>query len=73
MTLHHSSPPPDKVVVAFDRNAQFDERYVVGVDLGQSHDPTAVCIVRRLDNAPRPVFRWAIWKDCHSERHTRRS
>src|ERR1700733_1365100 len=25
------------------------ERYVVGVDLGQSHDPTAISCVRRLD------------------------
>jgi hypothetical protein len=56
MTLHHSSPSPEKVTTAFDCNAVFDERYVVGVDLGQSHDPTAVCVVRRLDDGPRPVF-----------------
>src|SRR5262249_12436327 len=56
MTLHPSSPSPDKTIVAFDRNAQFDERYFVGLDLGQSHDSSAVCVVRRLDDGPRPIF-----------------
>ena len=31
-----------------------DPRYVIGVDLGQSRDPTAVAVVRRVD-PPRPV------------------
>src|SRR5262249_7994748 len=56
MTLHPSSPSPDKTIVAFDRNAQFDERYFVGLALGQSHVASAVCVVRRLDDGPRPIF-----------------
>jgi len=56
MTFSHSSPSPDKVITAFDRNAQFDERYVCGVDLGQAHDPTAIAVVRRLDDGSRPIF-----------------
>lgn len=57
MTFHPSLPLRDsKVIAAFDRNAQFDERYVIGVDLGQSHDPTAICVVRRLDDGPKPIF-----------------
>jgi hypothetical protein len=56
MTFHHSSPSPDKAIAVFDRNSVFDERYTVGVDLGQSHDPTAVCVVRRIDDGPRPIF-----------------
>ncbi len=56
MTFHPSSPRDSNVLSAFDRNAQFDERYVVGVDLGQSQDPTAICVVRRLDDGPRPIF-----------------
>jgi hypothetical protein len=31
-----------------------DPRYVIGVDLGQSRDPTAIAVVRRVD-PPRPV------------------
>src|SRR5215467_1470987 len=30
-----------------------DSRYVIGVDLGQSRDPTAIAIVRKVDN-PTP-------------------
>src|SRR5512143_545381 len=56
MTSTPSSPSPDKTIVAFDRNSVFEERYVIGVDLGQSHDPTAVCVVRRIDDGPRPIF-----------------
>src|SRR5262249_43182914 len=56
MTSPLSSPSPEKIITGFDRNAQFDERYVIGCDLGQSHDPTAVAIVRRLDDGPRPIF-----------------
>src|SRR5262249_1702531 len=56
MTSPPSLPSPEKIITAFDRNSQFDERYVVGVDLGQAHDPTAICVVRRLDDGPRPLF-----------------
>jgi len=31
-----------------------EPRYYVGVDLGQSRDPTAIAVVRRVD-PPRPV------------------
>jgi hypothetical protein len=31
-----------------------EPRYFVGVDLGQSRDPTAIAVVRRVD-PPRPV------------------
>jgi hypothetical protein len=31
-----------------------DSRYVIGVDLGQSRDPTAIAIVRKVDN-PTPA------------------
>jgi len=31
-----------------------EPRYYVGVDLGQSRDPTAIAVVRRID-PPRPV------------------
>src|SRR5262249_40307300 len=51
-----SQSPDSKAITAFGRNAVFDERYVVGVDLGQAHDPTAVCVVRRLDDGARPIF-----------------
>ncbi len=34
-----------------------DDRYTIGVDLGQSHDPTAIAIVRRVDGpSGEPVF-----------------
>jgi hypothetical protein len=33
------------------------ERYVVGVDLGQSYDPTAIAVVRRVDDDQKdPIF-----------------
>src|SRR5881227_3967640 len=52
--LNHSS---DVALTAFDLNSQFDERYTVGCDLGQSHDPTAIAVVRRLDQYPaKPLF-----------------
>lgn len=52
-----SSPSSASPLDAFDKNSQFDERYTVGVDLGQSHDPTAIAVVRRLDDAvSKPVF-----------------
>jgi hypothetical protein len=36
----------------------FDEpMFTVGVDLGQSRDPTAVCIVQKADSSRHPVFR----------------
>jgi hypothetical protein len=42
----------------FDMNAQWGERYTVGVDLGQSQDFTAICVVRRLeqDGGAKPIF-----------------
>jgi hypothetical protein len=60
MTSNPSSPSPGdtaKLLVTFDRNSVWNERYTIGVDLGQSHDPTAIAIVRRIDDDPaRPVF-----------------
>ena len=48
------------------------ERYVVGCDLGQSHDPTAIAVVRRIDDdAAVPVarsFKSAILNDCRLAR-----
>jgi hypothetical protein len=35
----------------------YEHRYCVGLDLGQSHDPTAVCVVERISG-----FRWTTWK-----------
>jgi hypothetical protein len=41
----------------FDMNAQWGERYTVGVDLGQSQDYTAICVVRRLEvEGAKPIF-----------------
>src|SRR5262249_5031260 len=54
MTFSHSSP--EKIIQSFDREQQFAERYVVGVDLGQSYDPPAICVVRRLDDGSRSIF-----------------
>jgi hypothetical protein len=34
--------------------AATDPRYYVGLDLGQSRDPTAIAVVRRLEPAPPP-------------------
>jgi hypothetical protein len=42
---------------AFSLSARWGERYVVGVDLGQSQDYTAVCVVRRVEeDGHKPVF-----------------
>jgi hypothetical protein len=55
MISNHSSS--DVALVAFDKNSQFDERFIVGADLGQSHDPTAIAVVRRLERWPqKPLF-----------------
>jgi hypothetical protein len=35
----------------------YEHRYVLGVDLGQAHDPTAVCVVERISG-----YRWTTWK-----------
>src|SRR5215813_7038573 len=32
-----------------------DPRYVIGVDLGQSRDPTAIAVVRRVDPVVEPI------------------
>ncbi len=54
MTLKPSSESP---LENFNKNSQFSERFTLGCDLGQSHDPTAIAVVRRLDNWPsKPVF-----------------
>lgn len=53
MTLTHSST---SLLETFDKNSQFDENYTVGVDLGQSRDPTAIAVVRKLNTAPKPLF-----------------
>jgi len=54
MTLNPSSPAP---LENFSSRVA-DERFTVGVDLGQSHDPTAIAVVRRIDNDAdwRPIF-----------------
>src|SRR5450759_4360723 len=50
-----SSPGPLEDLSA--SATQRHERYVVGVDLGQSRDPTAIAVVRRIDGVNlRPVF-----------------
>ena len=55
----HGGGFPGWGVVEFTRRvamgaAASEPRYYVGVDLGQSRDPTAIAIVRRVD-LPRPV------------------
>lgn len=36
---------------------RFREHYTVGVDLGQSQDPTAICVIRKFEEArQKPVF-----------------
>lgn len=53
MTSNPSSAPLEN----FSSHGARDERFTVGVDLGQSHDPTAVAVVRRIDNDDwRPLF-----------------
>jgi hypothetical protein len=40
-----------------DLNAKWGERYTVGVDLGQSNDFTAICIVRKFEEpGQKPIF-----------------
>jgi hypothetical protein len=49
MTLHHSFDIAKRP--SFDMAAEVrreEVRYFIGVDLGQSHDPTAIAVVRRL-------------------------
>ena len=54
MTSNPSSASP---LETLDLNSQYKERYTVGADLGQSQDPTAVAVVRRLDRWPaKPIF-----------------
>ena len=52
MTSNPSSPasPLEEITPQAARY----ERYVVGCDLGQSHDPTAVAVVRRIDDDADP-------------------
>jgi hypothetical protein len=48
---------PDAVLAAFDLNSQFDERYTIGVDLGQANDSTAIAVVRKIERFPdKPIF-----------------
>lgn len=53
MISNPSSPGPFEDLSA---QTQHYERYVVGVDLGQARDPTAIAIVRRIDGAGKPTF-----------------
>lgn len=47
-TSRHPTPPEPP---------RFRERYTVGVDLGQSQDPTAICVVRRFEETGhKPIF-----------------
>jgi Terminase RNaseH-like domain len=53
LPVYNSRPKPE----SFDTNAQWNERYVVGLDLGQMQDYTALCVVRRVeDNGHKPIF-----------------
>lgn len=46
-------PTPER----FDLNARWAERFTAGVDLGQSQDYTAICIVRRVEEpGAKPIF-----------------
>jgi len=64
MTLRHSSGEPLEVRTSrypsperFDRNSKWGERYTLGVDLGQSNDYTALCLLRRVEDAgQKPIF-----------------
>jgi hypothetical protein len=57
MTLNPSSKSDSTVLAAFDLNSQFDERYTIGVDLGQANDSTAIAVVRKIERFPdKPVF-----------------
>lgn len=47
----------DRGIEPLDLNAKWGERYTIGCDLGQSHDPTAIAVVRRIEEYPaKPVF-----------------
>jgi hypothetical protein len=53
LPVYNSRPKPE----SFSLNSQWGERHFVGVDLGQSQDYTAVCIVRRVEeDGHKPVF-----------------
>jgi len=58
ITLNNLFEASDVVPVAnFDLNAQFGERYTIGVDLGQSNDSTAIAVVRKIERFPdKPIF-----------------
>ena len=46
------------------------ERYVVGVDLGQSADPTAVCVMSRCERPGRRTRPSRRWRDHRGKRRT---
>jgi hypothetical protein len=55
MTLNHSSPFED--ISPASASDAVDAEYTVGVDLGQSFDPTAVAVVRKINaSSDRPLF-----------------
>ena len=64
MVLNPSTGEPLEVrtsrhpaVAPLDLNAKWGERYFLGCDLGQSQDPSAVAVVRRLEEYPaKPIF-----------------
>jgi hypothetical protein len=64
MTLNPFSPAP---LDDFWSNAAQRERYTVGCDLGQSHDPTAIAVVRRTDDDAMDPGR-SIFQVGHLER-----
>ena len=54
LPVHTSRVPAPE---SFDLNARLGERYTMGVDLGQSADFTAICVVRRVEEErAKPVF-----------------
>jgi hypothetical protein len=53
LAVHNSRIVPEPFLL----NPQWGERYTVGVDLGQSQDFTAICVVRRLEEeGAKPIF-----------------
>ncbi len=64
MTSNLSSPAPLDDIPA---NSARHERYVVGCDLGQSQDPTAIAVVRRIDDEAQDPGR-ALFQVGHLER-----
>ena len=65
MTLNHSSPAP---LEDLSRTTVAEaERYTVGVDLGQSFDPTAISCIRKLEADDRDPSR-SIFQVGHLER-----